>query len=202
MPEQRPKVHNSVQGLPAVPEMVFNLHHPTQHMKIRSKILVLFYLFVSCLSLQAQEHQWNLFPGKDDSTQTINNNGTKITGFNLDFNAKPGEVKISQDSREDKLIEFIGQPQPGAPGVRIKGYRVQLFFDTDKDVVSQKRADYLSRHNENPAYVDYLQPNFRLRVGNFRTKLQAQHWQEEVKNDFPDAIIVEDWIDLPELRNE
>lgn len=159
-----------------------------------------FLLVVAFLGVQAQEHAWNLFPGAQDTTTKTS--GQKITGFTLDFNASPGQVKISQDSRIDQIVQFIGEPQAGSSDVKIKGYRVQLFFDTDKDQVNQKKADYLSRHDNNPAYVDYLQPNFRLRVGNFRTKLQAQHWQNEVRFDFPDAIIVEDWIDLPNLKTE
>lgn len=155
---------------------------------------------MTCFGVQAQEHNWNLFPGAQDSTKIQVNKDQKITGFQLDFNAKPGEVKVQQDARIDKITQFIGEPQGVNPGVKIKGFRVQLFFDTDKDQVNQKRADYLARYNDKPAYVDYLQPNFRLRVGNFRTKLQAQKWQDEVKNDFPDAIIVEDWVDLPELK--
>jgi len=171
-------------------------------MKSKTSFLLTLLFVVTCFVVKAQEHKWNIFPGTDDSTKTQVAKGEKITGFQLDFNAKPGEIKVQQDTRIDKITQFIGEPQGASPNVKIKGFRVQLFFDTDKDVVNQKRADYLGRYNDKPAYVDYLQPNFRLRVGNFRTKLQAQKWQDEVKNDFPDAIIVEDWIDLPDLKTE
>lgn len=142
-----------------------------------------------------------LFPGSDTTKITPKASNQKITTLSLDFNqSKPGEVKVNKDERIQDLTKFVGTPQKGSPNVQIKGYRVQVFFDSDKDQVNQKRSDYLARHSENPAYVDYLQPNFRLRVGNFRTRLQAQRWQDEIKNDFPDAIIVEDWIDLPKLE--
>lgn len=165
---------------------------------IRMKFLLNCLLFVFALATQAQDTRWNLFPGTD-TTKTQASNGEKIQNFNLNFDQKPGTVTVKQDARTEKLIGFIGEPQKGAT-VTMKGFRVQLFFDTNKDQVSQKRADYLARHDEHPAYVDYLQPNFRLRVGNFRTRLQAQKWQDEMKIDFPDAIIVEEWIELPSLK--
>lgn len=143
-----------------------------------------------------------LFPGVIDTTKTTTNTNEKIKTIDLNFNTKQGEVKVTKDERLQKLTDFVGTPQKNESSVKIKGYRVQIFFDSDKDQVNQKRADYLSRHSEQPAYVDYLQPNFRLRVGNFRTKLQAQKWQDELKIDFPDAIIVEDWVDLPQLQKE
>lgn len=166
----------------------------TQHMKIFLTLICF-----TAFGAKAQEHQWNLFPGDADTAATQHTAGEKITGFTLDFNTKPGQVKVNQDNRVDKITEFIGTPQ-GANPVKIKGYRLQLFFSTDKDQVNQKRGEFLSRTKNLPAYIDYLQPNFRLRGGDFRTKLQAQKLQEELKNDFPDAIIVEDWIELPALN--
>jgi len=144
-----------------------------------------------------------LFPTSGDTTKkTDQNDKGKKTGFDLDFTSKKGEVKVSQDERIPVLSEFVGTPQKNEPGVKIRGYRLQLFFNPDKDKVNQKRSDYLARHSDHPAYIDYLAPNFRLRAGNFRVKLQAQQWQDELKVDFPDAIIVEDWIELPELKTE
>jgi hypothetical protein len=148
-----------------------------------------------------QGDTWKLYPGGADTLKSPapSDNG-KIKGFDLNFNAKPGEVKVVKDERITNLTTWIGTPQKGSSTVQIRGYRVQLIFDSDKDKVNGSRAQYLSQYNENPAYVDYLQPNFRLRVGNFRTRLQAEAWTHEIVNSFPDAVIVEDWIELPELK--
>lgn len=137
-----------------------------------------------------------LFPG--DSVR-MDTSRSKIKSFDLNFTAKEGVVNVYKDSRFDKLTEFVGTPVKGAT-VQMKGYRVQAFFSTDKDEVNGKRGEYLGQYNEHPAYVDYLAPNFRLRLGDFRTRLQAQQWQDQIKLLFPDAIIVEDYIELPGLK--
>jgi hypothetical protein len=165
--------------------------------------LLLVVVFCGFLPCFGQENEsWKLFPGGADTSKTKPETDKKIRNFDLNFNDKKGEVKVVKDDRIQALTEFVGTPQKSDPGVKIKGFRVQIFFDSDKDLVNQKRSDYLAQHRENPAYVDYLAPNFRLRVGNFRTRLQAQEWEHELLTTFPDAIIVEDWIDLPQLKKE
>lgn len=164
------------------------------------KIILSIWFSALSLSLFSQENKdWKTYPGSADTVRKTNE---KTTEFNLNYNAKQGDVKVVKDEKIQKLTDFSGTPQKNEPAVKIKGFRVQLFFDSDKDIVNQKRSDYLARFSEHPAYIDYLQPNFRLRAGNFRTKLQAQFWANELILDFPDAIIVEDWIDLPALKKE
>jgi hypothetical protein len=52
------------------------------------------------------------------------------------------------------------------------------------------------------AYEKYDQPNFNIRVGNFRTKLEAYKFLKQVQPEFPTAFIVQDEIEFPELENE
>ena len=165
--------------------------------------LLLVVIFCGFLPCFGQENEpVKLYPGATDTSKIKPEADKKIRNFDLNFEDKKGEVKVVKDDRIQSLTEFVGTPQKSDPGVKIKGFRVQIFFDSDKDMVNGKRSEYLGGHDDHPAYVDYLQPNFRLRVGNFRTRLQAQEWEHELIVSFPDAIIVEDWIDLPELKKE
>lgn len=142
-----------------------------------------------------QGNDWKLYKPSAD-TVSVNKN----TGFLLpDFNSQPGKLEVYKDKRIDVLTEYCGTPAPGNSSVTMKGYRVQAFFDNDGTLVKQKRAEYISQYNEHPTYIDYQKPNFRLRIGDFRTKLQAEQCREKIKTLFPDAIIVEDNIELPKL---
>ncbi|MDA7804304.1 SPOR domain-containing protein, partial [Crocinitomix sp.] len=82
---------------------------------------------------------------------------------------------------------------------KINGYRIVIFFDQDKSIVSQQKANFLSRYHGHKAYIDYVAPNYRVRVGNFRTKLEAEALKAELLTYFPTAVVVEDHIQLPEL---
>ena len=136
---------------------------------------------------------------QEDSIEVTKLDTVVKTQFDLNFKANDGSVIVNSDSRIQAITEFLGTPQNGQNGVRLQGYRLQIYYDQEKNNVNQKRADYLARYKDEPAFINYKAPNFRLRVGNFRTRLQAEHYMNEVKVDWPDAIIVEDDIELPSL---
>ena len=57
----------------------------------------------------------------------------------------------------------------------------------------------MSSNSRTRTYIDYKAPNFRLRVGNFRNKLEAQKLQHEIMKDFPNTLVISDSIDFPRL---
>ena len=52
---------------------------------------------------------------------------------------------------------------------------------------------------EPKAYIYYSAPNYRVRVGNFRTELEAEALKFELIAIYPTAIVVGDKIQLPDL---
>ena len=62
------------------------------------------------------------------------------------------------------------------------------------------KAKFLSQFPDVAAYEKYDQPNFNIRVGDFRTKLEAYRLLKELQQEFPSAFIVQDEIELPELE--
>ena len=99
-----------------------------------------------------------------------------------------------------KLLEHF-QGEIGSGGIHFKSHAAEgvIFFDQDKSVVSQQKANFLSRYHGHKAYIDYVAPNYRVRIGNFRTKLEAEALKAELLTYFPTAVVVEDYIQLPEL---
>lgn len=140
--------------------------------------------------LQAQEN-WLTFPKSSDSA--------KADHVNLDYKVSKGKVTVHQDARLDKLGEFVRSGENTIEGVKIDGYRIVIFFDQDRTIVGQEKANFLARYSQHKAYVDYVAPNYRVRVGNFRTRLEAEGFKIEILPFFPTAIVVADKIQLPEL---
>lgn len=150
--------------------------------------------------LYAQDRDIRLYGGSQNDSAVVENDTLVKNQFDLNYNEKDGQINVYGDSRLDKLNEFNASPQSGQSGVKMQGYRLQIFYDQEKNTINQKKADYLARYKDQPAYVNYKAPNFRLRVGDFRTRLQAEKYMNEIRVDWPDAIIVEDDIDLPSLE--
>lgn len=80
-----------------------------------------------------------------------------------------------------------------------KGYRVQIYFGSDKTKAKEVKARFLNLYGkETSAYEPYEQPNFKIRVGDFHTRLEAYRFLKMIKADFPTAFIVESEIEYLE----
>ena len=44
------------------------------------------------------------------------------------------------------------------------------------------------------SYVKYIKPNFRIVVGDFRTRSAAEKYRLEIEDDYPNAFIIKDNI--------
>ena len=80
----------------------------------------------------------------------------------------------------------------------LKGYRVQIFLGDRRTAEDTKRS-FLLKYPDTPAYLSWLAPNFRLRVGDLRTRLEAEHLLHELKALYPGSYIVPDAIEPPRI---
>lgn len=109
-----------------------------------------------------------------------------------------GSVKIQSDSRLDSLIErqiWINQQKKTIPG-----YRIQIYFGGQRTKANEIKADFLQKFPEENAYLLYQQPNFKIRVGDFKDRFKAQEFYLKVLPEFSSAFIVRDEIYLPEIK--
>jgi hypothetical protein len=84
----------------------------------------------------------------------------------------------------------------------IPGFRVQIFMDAGNQArlnTQRSRAEFERKHPGIQAYIVYEEPNFKLRVGDFRTRLDARRYLETIKEDYPAAYIVVSQINFPDL---
>lgn len=117
--------------------------------------------------------------------------GDSVKIFSIDSN-------IIQDKRVNELALkhiLINEAKKG----KMKGYRVQIHFGAEKAKALEVKSKFTSQNHKADAYLDYQQPYFKIRVGDFRTKLEAYKFLHEISADFPGAFIVNDDIELPPL---
>jgi hypothetical protein len=154
---------------------------------------VLFTLFLALFSFHSfsQDESLAFFVKDTLTTDTV---------VELNFNtANKGTVKIVKDERLDQITEFIGRKSESIEGSVIDGYRIQIFFAESRSVAQSQKAGFINSFNEHKAYIDYLAPNYRIRVGNFRTKLQAEKFKQKLISTYPTSIVLEEKIELPVL---
>lgn len=107
--------------------------------------------------------------------------------------AQKGNVEIIKDSRIDQLIKQEGS------SMTMTGYRIQLFFDNNKASVDEARSKFMSTYPKIDTYVFYNAPNYFLKVGDFRTHIDAEKIKSTIDNQFPTSFIVKEKINLPRI---
>ncbi|MEY3438565.1 MAG: hypothetical protein RL265_1150 [Bacteroidota bacterium] len=122
--------------------------------------------------------------------------------FGIHSFSQNGSIEIIKDVRIDGLIRKQGLAVPPATSPQLPGYRVQLFFDSDRKEVDAARSKFVSSFPKVDSYVIYNAPNYILKVGDFRTVLEAEKVKGNLTKDFPTCFIVKEMINLPRIDQE
>ncbi len=155
-----------------------------------------FFLFITFLAsnvvVSGQENSdWRLYKPKNSALQdSIKTKPIEI----YSLQQSTGNIDIIQDERIAKL-----NTKKKENPTKMDGYRVQVYFG-DRNSAQEKRGTFIRNNPEVGAYISYLAPNFRLRVGDFRSRLESEKFKNEISKSFPGSYIVKDKIELPLLE--
>lgn len=109
-------------------------------------------------------------------------------------------LNITQDERVVTLLQK--HKQINEVDNSFNGFRIQIFMEIGNAAI--QHADsvteaFKSLFPEVPVYLSYGQPYYRLRVGNFRNRLEAEKWLRKIKPEFKEAFVTTDKILSPLL---
>lgn len=109
-----------------------------------------------------------------------------------------GRLILEQDIRIEQLIQR--QKDIHAADNTIDGYRIQIFMESGNDAVEHANTtmeEFKTNYPDMPIYLIFGQPYYRLRVGDFRTRLEAEKIFQVLSKDYKKAFITSDKIQLP-----
>lgn len=108
-----------------------------------------------------------------------------------------GKVEIIADQKIKNLVErhrLMNESKMSTPG-----FRVQLYSGSQRAKATETKDEFSKLFPDVGSYLLYQQPNFRVRVGDFKTRLEAEKFQRTISAIYPSAFIVKDEVKLPEL---
>ena len=80
-----------------------------------------------------------------------------------------------------------------------EGYRIQLVAVSNKSGAQKVYNDFKAAFPEANAYLSYTEPTFRVRVGNFKNRIDAYRFLMKIQAQFPGAFITRDKISFREI---
>lgn len=132
-----------------------------------------------------------LFPGIVMQAQSSDNGGdilSRLKGDNDFFS----DFRVEVDSMiEDNYYKHILYNRKN---IKTMGYRIRIFSGSGNDAsqqANQTRGRFLSKYEDINAYISYVSPDYKVYVGDCRTRSEVLKLFEKINKDFPYAFIVE-----------
>ena len=115
------------------------------------------------------------------------------------FSTLPEQVVVRQTPA---VRAALNRQVAGNAAKMYNGFRIRLYFASTR-TAREESASVIRRFNEkyphSEAYRSFASPNFKVTVGNFRTRLEAEALLQKIKGDFPDAFIVRERFKYPTI---
>lgn len=105
--------------------------------------------------------------------------------------------RLSTEQKLDSLM--VLHKKLNAINNSIPGYRVQIYFESgnySKSKANEVKNSFEQKYTGLTAYISFNEPYYRVRVGDFRTKIEAIGFLKKILRDYPSAYEVKDMITL------
>ncbi|MFM2361909.1 MAG: hypothetical protein RLZZ316_811 [Bacteroidota bacterium] len=129
-----------------------------------------------------------------------------LLGLWLQAQADTATVIVHKDARLDMLVKKQAQineettrdARRSAPG-----YRIQVINTSDRTAAINAKTKVYQLYPELKAYLLYQAPYFRLKVGNFKDRKEAEEYFKMLSKEFPRGVnIVRDVIEVKPEKAE
>lgn len=154
-----------------------------------------------CTALNAQSTEGN--GGEGEEVISVNTEvqvDSTLEGRDI-ISVLPSSVKVHQS---DRISKAMAEQLDRNSRKQFTGYRIRIFFDSAKNAREKSMAVLNSFKDSHPgmtAYLTYDAPNFKVTVGNFRSRSDADVMLESLKGDYPSAFVVREKFKYPSIGN-
>ncbi|MCK0160750.1 SPOR domain-containing protein [Allomuricauda sp. F6463D] len=102
----------------------------------------------------------------------------------IQVSAQEAQVTIEQDSKINELVKLYTKAQANSGF-----YQIQVGFGNYKkaqELLNQVEIDFPTWYSK----IEFESPTYRVRLGRFKTKLEAERKYLEVRKKYPEAMLL------------
>lgn len=124
-----------------------------------------------------------------------------LAATTLTAQVAPVKPLIKQDPRIDSLVANHVRHNKANPS--LEGWRVQIYFESgnnSKTLATNARSRFTELFPDHGAYLSFNEPYYKVRVGDFRTRMDAEGFRQMVITEFPNAYVVPDKVLFNKLK--
>lgn len=109
---------------------------------------------------------------------------------------------IEQDPLVDSLVSM--HREITSIDSLVSGYRIQIFFESgnfSKDLAIETAQEFAESYPSVRYYLSFSEPYYRIRVGDFRSLIEAKGFLRKLIGKYPSAFEVKEMVYFPPLLN-
>jgi hypothetical protein len=176
-------------------------------MKIFSKVIL-----CVCLSIIIGACSRSSTPSKNNNTG-IGNYEEELSDVRVKYDSKPVTASLSEkvstiekssgiavqfpqqvNSQVDIFLDSIAERNKN---VRFSnGYRIQVYVGNDRRDVDEAKVFIYQNFPELNTYLTFSQPTYKLKAGDFASRLDAERYYSSIKHRYSMAMVVSERIDI------
>lgn len=81
-----------------------------------------------------------------------------------------------------------------ATRVKRKGFRVQIYSGANRSEAQAIQAEFKSKHPGMDAYLAYYEPNYRVKVGDFTSRAEANTYMRILRSQYNHVFVLQEDI--------
>ena len=154
---------------------------------MRRFLVIFLFVLLPCLTLRAQEYRVENGSAQVDST---------LMGRSILSVLGPGVTVNQSRTMRSALDSYVSNNA----AKKLSGFRIRVYFDNGQSARTRSESIARSISNAFPGigvYRTFESPNFKVCVGDFRTKDEALKVYHALKATYPTAIILKETINYP-----
>ena len=151
-------------------------------------LLSILFILLSGAVLRAQEYRVDTMTVSRVDSTLLGRNVLSVLGSGVSVNQTP-----AMRSALDRYVQ-------GNASKKLSGYRIRVYFENGQNARARSEAIARSVSAAYPGigvYRTFESPNFKVMVGDFRTKDDALKVYQSLKASYPTALLLKDTINYP-----
>lgn len=97
-----------------------------------------------------------------------------------------------------RLISLGSKPIDKAKATRVKrkGFRVQIYAGSNRSEAYAIQARFKNQYSDMDTYITYSEPNYRVKVGDFRSRSQANEFMSTIRSQYRSVFVFQEdiWV--------
>ena len=112
---------------------------------------------------------------------------------NLEAQTEDGTVRIESSAHIDQMLAQKKNYNKSLE--KFQGFKIQIYYGSEKECYEVKE-EFKSLYPDIATSIIFSTPQWKLQIGNYRTRLEADHAMVSIKKEYPSAIVLATEIDI------